>query len=397
MRIVLVAPFAVHPKGTTRWRVLPLARALASQGHAVLVVIPPYDWPSHSGLRWRDRGVEIVNAVLPQQRGLGGHALLAGRLAQAALAWRPDVVHCFKPKGHSGLVALALLAQRRVLVVVDADDYEAGWNRLLGYPAHWQALFAWQERDLLRRAHGVTAASRCLEDLAGRLGQPRRFYLPNGVEGSCSRGAMHAHQYQPAMANASSQRVLLYSRFVEHSAEQVWQVWRQVLAAEPGARLLAAGPERAGEVGRLAQLADAAGVGGSVQVLGWLPPAARPGLFAAVDAAMLPVQDAPLNRAKSPMRLLDLLAAGVPVATQHVGEYGEMVVDGVTGMLAPPGDPAALASSLVTLLRSPDLRQRLSDAARRDVRVRYAWPALASVAVAAYRAASDCRAVRLAV
>ena len=88
MRITLIAPFALHPKGTTRWRVLPLARALAAQGHAVRVVIPPYDWPAHSGLAWRDRGVDLVNAALPARLGAAGQLLLVFRQAAPLLGLR---------------------------------------------------------------------------------------------------------------------------------------------------------------------------------------------------------------------------------------------------------------------------------------------------------------------
>jgi glycosyltransferase involved in cell wall biosynthesis len=399
MRIVLIAPFAIHPKGTTRWRVLPLARALAAQGHAVRVVIPPYDWPQHSGRVWRDHGVDVANAVIPAGLGPAGHGMLAGRLVQLALAWRPDVVHVFKPKGPPGLAALWLLGMARrggvtpplrVPVVVDADDYEAGWNDVLGYPALWARFFAWQERTLLRRADAVTVASHWLDDFAAALGQSRRFYLPNGVEFSHSQDTIPTRSGMAPNAANATRRVLLYSRFVEHGQNDVWRVWRRVLAAEPDVQLLVAGRGRSGEEHRLAQLAAQAGAGSSVRVLGWLPASARPGLFAAVDVAMLPVQDTPLNRAKSPMRLLDLLAVGVPVATQRVGEYGEMVQNGVTGLVAPVDDPAGLAHNVVALLRDPDLRQQLGQAAREDVRRRFAWPALAETALAAYRAA-DCR------
>ena len=66
MRILFLAPFAAGgPKGTTRWRVLPLARALAAQGHTVRVLIPPYDCPRQSGLSWRDQGVQVDNLDLP--------------------------------------------------------------------------------------------------------------------------------------------------------------------------------------------------------------------------------------------------------------------------------------------------------------------------------------------
>lgn len=382
MRVAMLAPFALHPKGTTRWRVLPLAAALAAAGHQVGVFIPPYDWPQHSGRRWLHRGVEVCAVTLPQSLALAGHSQLAWRLAQAALAWQPDVVHCFKPKGYSGLAGW-LLAQRRLPLVVDADDWEQGWNALAGYPAAWRLFFGWQERRGLRRAGAVTAASRWLVDYARSLRAPPAvgsvFYLPNGVEPA---------PISPAQRAAGDGRaVLLYTRFVEHSPAQVWQVWRRVLAEEPASRLLVAGRGRQGEEIRLAQLAAQAGGRQSVTLLGWLPAATRPGLLAAADLALLPVADTPLNRAKSPMRLLELLAAGVPVATQAVGEYGCYVRAGETGLATPAGDEAALAAAVLRLARDPALRVRLAAAAAQRVRQEHAWPRLAGAALAAYQSA----------
>lgn len=387
MRIVLIAPFAVHPKGTTRWRVLPLARALAADGHAVRVVIPPYDWPQHSGRVWHDQGVQVVNAVLPRGLGQAGQILLARRLVQIAMAWRPDAVQCFKPKGPSGMAAQALL-WKHVPLVVDTDDYEAAWSRAAGYPSPWAWLFAWQERTLLRRADAVTAASRWLGGLAASLGQRRCFYLPNGVMLSCSQDTTLCCQPQSVANERTRLRVLLYTRFVEHDVLDVWQMWRRVVSAQPDARLLVAGNGLHSEEEVLREIASAAGAGHTVQVLGWLPASVRLGLFAAVAAAVLPVRDVPLNRAKSPMRLLDLLAAGVPVATQLVGEYGALVRHRATGLVSEPGDAAALAQNVLLLLASPELRRQLGQAAMQDVCARRSWPMLAQTALAAYRAAA---------
>jgi len=55
---------------------------------------------------------------------------------------------------------------------------------------------------------------------------------------------------------------------------------------------------------------------------------------------------------------------GVPVVGTAVGGVPETMVEGVTGLLVPPHNPAALASALDRLLADPDLRRRMGDAGR---------------------------------
>ncbi len=383
LRIVMLAPFAIHgPKGTARWRVMPLARALAGRGHAVRVVVPPYDQPAAAGARWIDGGVEVVNVPLPRGGLQAGALSLVASMVQATIESHPDVVHSFKPKGYTGLAA-AWLARRGFAVVQDSDDWEAGWNDLADYARGWRRLFAWQERRGLRDAAAVTVASRWLERLAIRLRGSSEgvFYLPNGVEAgrfdaiSHSRNTMLSELGKPG----TTKRVLLYTRFGEASPSVVSRIWSAVLGSHPAARLVVVGDGVAGEGQALVRMGS-----GSVVALGWQPTATLPGLLAAMDAALFPVADTPLNRAKSPMRLLDALAAGVPVATQAVGEYGEYVVDGETGLLAAPGDEAALAAAVVRLLDDPRLARRLGDEAARRAAVDRAWPRMTEAAMVAY-------------
>ncbi|MEP7334206.1 MAG: glycosyltransferase family 4 protein [Actinomycetota bacterium] len=65
-----------------------------------------------------------------------------------------------------------------------------------------------------------------------------------------------------------------------------------------------------------------------------------------------------------PVSVLEAMAAGLPVVASDVGGVGEIVVDGETGLLVPPGDEAALERALRRLIASPDLRRRLGDAGR---------------------------------
>ena len=59
--------------------------------------------------------------------------------------------------------------------------------------------------------------------------------------------------------------------------------------------------------------------------------------------------------------------AGRPVVASAVGPIPEIVVDGVTGLLVPPGDPAALAEAVIRLLRDPDLAAAYGRAGRARV------------------------------
>ena len=54
----------------------------------------------------------------------------------------------------------------------------------------------------------------------------------------------------------------------------------------------------------------------------------------------------------------------MPVVASDVGGLGETVVDGITGLLVPPGDPAGLAAALVRLLSDAELNERLGAQAR---------------------------------
>jgi glycosyltransferase involved in cell wall biosynthesis len=64
---------------------------------------------------------------------------------------------------------------------------------------------------------------------------------------------------------------------------------------------------------------------------------------------------------------VEAMAAGVPVVASHVGGLPEVIQDGVTGRLVPPGDPPSLAKAIVEILDTPDVRRDLIQSARREV------------------------------
>lgn len=68
-----------------------------------------------------------------------------------------------------------------------------------------------------------------------------------------------------------------------------------------------------------------------------------------------------------PVVLMEAMALGLPVVASSTGGIPELVEDGVTGLLAPPGRPGPLADRIERLARDSDLRQRFGAAGRRKI------------------------------
>ena len=86
---------------------------------------------------------------------------------------------------------------------------------------------------------------------------------------------------------------------------------------------------------------------------------------------------------------LEAMAYAKPVVASSVGGLLDLVVDGETGILVPPRDPAALRAALERLLADADLRQRLGSAARERARLHFSWDTVIEATLGAYAAASE--------
>jgi glycosyltransferase involved in cell wall biosynthesis len=394
LRVAMIGPFGLAPKGTMAARALPLARALAAGGHQVQVLMPPWHTPEEADRTWEQDRVTLRYVPLGPGRGtqVPGVAATVGRLVREALRGQPDVVHCFKPKGHAGLAGWVLhqlgmlRSGRKPRLVVDEDDWEGpgGWNEMEPYSKGLRAWFAWQERWGLTHCQAVTVSSRALQTIVWSMGVPPAHvhYVPNGSNGLADGDGGSVRQ---RLGLGTAPTVLLYTRFAEFDPARAVRVYAAIRRQVPEARLLVVGTalHAQGEA-RFRSAVEEHGLAAGVVDVGWAKTPDLPGYLATADLAIYPFDDTLVNRTKCPAKLADLLAAGVPVVADAVGQCTEYISQGDDGLCVPAGDMDAMVTVCVRLLRDASLRKRLGEAAAIKMRKEYAWDVLAERVLAAY-------------
>ncbi len=223
--------------------------------------------------------------------------------------------------------------------MVDVDDLEteAGW----GQKRRWglRQLVGMQEQRVLRQADGVSTASIYLQEYAAtiRHGQTSsQLYLPNGLD----------LVSEPAPVASNPPIVLLYTRGNDVSPARVCRLWVTIAQKVPEAKLHIIG-----------DWAEAPALP-SCEYLGWLAGETLVSALRNVALALFPVKDSALVRAKSPARLLDCLAHGLPIVTEDVGEYGLLAGPKATH---DAGDDAGMVDATVNLLQNHQLRREHSE------------------------------------
>jgi len=206
----------------------------------------------------------------------------------------------------------------------------------------------WLARPVLRRARLVIAASSFLAGEARSLGARDVRVVPGGVAIPVEVGAPEDPPHVLYVGRLSTEKGVL-----------------ELVEACRGLPLVVVGdgPLRA----RVPQ------------AVGFVPPAELGPWYerAAVVAA-------PSRREGYGVAVREAMAWGRPVVACAVGGLPDAVEDGVTGLLVPPGDAAALRGALERLLEDAELRARLGAAAREKARRELSLDAAAQALVAAY-------------
>jgi glycosyltransferase involved in cell wall biosynthesis len=265
-------------------------------------------------------------------------AVAVGMLAAHLLTVCPDVVHNHMYRaevvGTKAALALERLGLRRPYVVSTV---------------HSSRVRPLADREELRRLtphmDRLVAVSRAI---IAKIAEERGDAVPveliyNGVDlsrydhqGPCC--SLRAEYGLPADA----QLVGVVARLEpEKGHATLLAAWPEVVRRCPTAYLLIVG--EGSQRGPLEASARALGIADRVVFTGRRDDV--PAVTAALDVAVLPSY-----REAQGLVVLEAMALGRPVVASNVGGIPEMIDDGVSGLLVPPEDPAALAAAIVRLL-----------------------------------------------
>ncbi len=219
-------------------------------------------------------------------------------------------------------------------------------------------------RLLLSQVNAVVSVSRfTMEDFIRlyRFPTERITFIPNGVDVAPFTAADPAAvRRQVRLELGINPQALVLISVGNLSAEKGHSDILPMLAqTQPnlgGAQLVLVGdgPLR----GPLEQRAGELGVAQRLRLLGRRDDVPR--LLAAADLFVLPSRTEGM-----PAVLIEAGLAGLPAVAFDVGGVGEVVADGVTGLLAPPGDRAGFQQALAALAGDPRRRAAMGQAARK--------------------------------
>lgn len=253
---------------------------------------------------------------------------------------RYDLVHSFLWRSDATVALMALLSGFRAIVCSERGDRSAEGDT---WPRQIYDRFV-----VFPRARGVCANSRFSMRRLIELGCPpgKTHVIPNGVDLGRIDAAPRA-SLADILAVPSDVRLVGYVGRLHWNkgVDTLLEAFAPLRRRHRQVHLVIAGdgPERE----TLQVLARRLGIDGAVTFAGYHGAPAR--LMKGFDVGVLPT----VQSESCSNTVLEYMACGVPVVATDVGGNPELVVDGDTGWLVPPRDPAALAEALTQALEDP--------------------------------------------
>lgn len=337
-RITVVAPHFAGAKRVERW-------------NNVTVVRYRYFFPEHLQLLAYGGGMLPNVRQRPWLIFQVPFLLIAGaamcRLLHRRFSFSLVHAHWIVPQ--MAQVRLGFLGTRKrpkVLVTAHGSD-------LWSFKASWRA---WIARWAARGADMATVVSNAMTEPFRKLADRPIFAIPMGTE---------TDRFRPPQTPPPLEQILFVGRLSRQKGAHVAIRVVDYLRANTEVRLTIAGdgPERA----QLASLVEELDLTERVTFTGWVERSMLPDLMRCHGIFLFTSTGAE----GFGLTIVEAMASGCTVVASALPAVTELVEDGATGKLCPPGDPISFASTVRQLLENPDEARIFSKNARTLVCTRF--------------------------
>ena len=348
-----------------------LALEYKQRGHEVVVLTSQY--PASLPACERVQGIEVRRFAWEMPNSsLGGMTRFArcypvDMVSVIRLLREKNIdlihVHCLSANGFYALGAALLTGLPLVVTTHGERTMDAGKLYQKSVIANWTF------KRLMARAAYVTACSeQTLNDArqfigSSLAGKSQPIYSGFSLDEFDAGQAAYPHPcpYLLALGRIVPQKGfdVLIDAYARLSAR---------MADAPDLLIAGEGPERDILQKRVGDL----GLTDRVHLIGFADRPTAVSLFRGCEMFILPSRHEPQGIVN-----LEAMACAKPVIASRVGGVPEIVLDGVTGLLVPGEDPAALAQALEGLLADPQKAKALGDAGRARVVAEFTWPRIA--------------------
>lgn len=237
-------------------------------------------------------------------------------------------------------------------------------------PRHRQWMERWSAHLWCRRLIVVSALLR--DEIVDWFGLPRRrvIVIPNAANTRHfqPQPGFDPHPIKQELLGGDYRMVTNVARLVPQKAQQfLIEAAAQLAPTHPDVRFVIVGGGPLGD--EMLALAASLGIAGHIIVTGIRSDV--PAILAASDVFALSSLWEGM-----PVSLLEAMTAGCPAVATDVGGVGQLLQQGVTGLLVPPGDSAALAAAIRECLDDPVAAHRRAAAAARQIAQHYSLTAM---------------------
>lgn len=237
------------------------------------------------------------------------------------------------------------------------------------------------EREIICGADAVIAISSWVKNWVISLGVDETdvYVIPNGVSLKLFADKGNRDTVRQRY-NLGAERLIGFVGSFQpwHDVQGLLRAFSMLYADDHNLRLLLVGDGDQREA--LEESCIQLGLGTAVIFTGNIPHDSVPEYIAAMDVAV-----APYNWKEdfygSPLKLFEYMAAGKPTVAAAIGQIQEVIEHGKTGWLYTSGNHCELAQGLASLLYSPELSSKMSQAAREKILTEHTWKAIGTKVV----------------